>query len=203
MAPDALFDLLDRCHEVHFNIIKVALMHWLSPKADVLCGFGCFRGLDLCAQQSAQCREHGVLCCDAGSKGIIKILRYAVSKLCKAGVFQQQVDHLCIDTPCVEVPCGFNGQAQFGNVVIFAVRDVGFSQQEIRRYVEQPCNLQHLLMGQSSFCATDKTVDGAFRAADLLGKLRLADVVLFHQVRKTDVGWCGQIFLCHVVGPPF
>ena len=39
----------------------------------------------------------------------------AVSKLCKAGVFQQQVDHLCIDTPCVEVPCGFNGQAQFGN----------------------------------------------------------------------------------------
>jgi hypothetical protein len=31
----------------------------------------------------------------------------------------------------------------------------------------------------------------------------LADVVLFHQVRKTDVGWCGQIFLCHVVGPPF
>ena len=28
-------------------------------------------------------------------------------------------------------------------------------------------------------------------------------VVLFHQVRKTDVGWCGQIFLCHVVGPPF
>ena len=27
--------------------------------------------------------------------------------------------------------------------------------------------------------------------------------VLFHQVRKTDVGRCGQIFLCHVVGPPF
>ena len=39
--------------------------------------------------------------------------------------------------------------------------------------------------------------------ADFLGKLRLAYVVLFHQVRKTDVGWCGQIFLCHVVGPPF
>ena len=40
-------------------------------------------------------------------------------------------------------------------------------------------------------------------AAELLGKLRLADVALFHQVRKTDVGRCGQIFLCHVVGPPF
>ena len=36
-----------------------------------------------------------------------------------------------------------------------------------------------------------------------IGKLRLAYVVLFHQVRKTDVGRCGQIFLCHVVGPPF
>ena len=75
-------------------------------------GFGCFRGLDLCAQQGAQCREHGILCCDAGRKGVIKILRYAVSKLCKAGVFQQQVDHLCIDTSCVEVLCGFYGQAK-------------------------------------------------------------------------------------------
>ena len=48
-----------------------------------------------------------------------------------------------------------------------------------------------------------KTVDGALGAAEFLGKFWLADVVLFHQVRKTDVGWCGQIFLCHVVGPPF
>ena len=203
MAPDVLFDFLDRCHEVHFNVIKVALVHWLSSETDVLCGFGCFRGLDLCAQQGAQCREHGVLCCNAGCKGIIKILRYAVSKLCKPGVFQQQVDHLCIDTPRVEVLCGFYGQAKFGNVVVLAVGDVGFSQQKIRGHVEQPCDLQHLLMCQSSFCATDKTADSAFRAADLLGKLRLADVVLFHQVRKTDVGRCGQIFLCHVVGPPF
>ena len=78
MAPDTLFDFLDRRHEVHFNVIKVALIHWLSPKADVLCGFGCFRGLDLCAQQGAQCREHGILCCDAGCKSIVKILRYAV-----------------------------------------------------------------------------------------------------------------------------
>ena len=77
MAPDPLFDFLDHCHEVHFNVIKITLIHRLSPKADVLCGFGCFRGLDLCAQQGAQCREYGVLCCDAGSKGIIKILRYA------------------------------------------------------------------------------------------------------------------------------
>ena len=136
MAPDTLFDFLDRCHEVHFNVIKVALIHWLSPKADVLCGFGCFRGLDLCAQQGAQCREHGILCCDAGCKGIIKILRYAVSKLCKAGVFQQQVDHLCIDAPCVEVLCGFYGQAQLGNVIILAVWNVGFSQQKIRRHIE-------------------------------------------------------------------
>ena len=143
MAPDVLFDFLDRCHEVHFNVIKVALVHWLSSETDVLCGFGCFRGLDLCAQQGAQCREHGILCCDAGCKSIIKILRYAVSKLCEASVFQQQVNHLCIDTPCVEVPCGFNGQAQFGNVVVvvLAVRDVGFSQQEIRGHFEQPCNL--------------------------------------------------------------
>ena len=131
------------------------------------------------------------------------VLQHAVSKLCKAGVFQQQIDHLCIDTPCVEALCGFYGQAKFGNVVVLAVGDVGFSQQKIRRHVEQPCNLQHLLMGQGSFCATDKTVDGALGAADLLGEFWLADVVLFHQVRKTDVGWCGQIFLCHVVGPPF
>ena len=48
-----------------------------------------------------------------------------------------------------------------------------------------------------------KTVDGALGAAEFLGKFWLADVVLFHQVRKTDVGRCGQIFLCHVVGPPF
>jgi len=141
MAPDALFDFLDRRHEVHFNVIKVTLIYRLSPKADVLCGFGCFRGLDLCAQQGAQCREHGILRRNAGCKGVIKILRYAVSKLCEASVFQQQIDHLCIDTPCVEVPCGFNGQAQFGNVVVLAVRDVGFSQQEIRGHFEQPCNL--------------------------------------------------------------
>ena len=203
MAPDALFDFLDRRHEVHFNVIKVALVHGFSPKADVLCGFGCFRGLDLCAQQGAQCREHGILCCDTGCKGIIKILRYAVCKLCKAGVFQQQVDHLCIDTPRVEVLCGFYGQAKFGNVVVLAVRDVGFSQQKIRRHVEQPCNLQHLLMGQGSFRTADEAADGTLGAADFLGKLRLADVVLFHQVRKTDVGRCRQIFLCHVVGPPF
>ena len=203
MAPDTLFDFLDRRHEVHFNVIKVALIHWLSPKADVLCGFGCFRGLDLCAQQGAQCREHGILCCDAGRKGVIKILRYAVSKLCKAGVFQQQVDYLCIDAPCVEVLCGFYGQAKFSNVVVLAVGDVGFSQQKIRGHVEQPCNPQHLLMGQGSFRTADEAADGALGAADLLGKLWLADVVFFHQVRKTDVGWCGQIFLCHVVGPPF
>jgi len=141
MAPNALFDLLDRRHEVHFNVIKVALVHRLSPKADVLCGLGCFRGLDLCAQQGAQCREHGVLRCDTGRKGIVKILRYTVSKLCEASVFQQQVDHLCIDTPCVEVLCSFYGQAQLGNVVVLAVRDVGFSQQEIRGHFEQPCNL--------------------------------------------------------------
>ena len=141
MAPDALFNFFDRCHEVHLNIIKVALVHGLSPKADVLCGFGCLRGLDPCTQQGAQCREHGVLCCNAGCKGIIKILRYAVSKLCKPGVFQQQVDHLCIDTPRVEVLCGFYGQAKFGNVVVLAVGDVGFSQQKIRGHVEQPCNL--------------------------------------------------------------
>ena len=66
----------------------------------------------------------------------------------------------------------FYGQAKLGNVVVLAVRDVGFSQQEIRGHVEQPCDLQHLLMGQGSFCATDKTVDGAFGAADFLGKLR-------------------------------
>ena len=36
MAPDSLFDFLDRCHEVHFNVIKVTLVYWLSPKADVL-----------------------------------------------------------------------------------------------------------------------------------------------------------------------
>ena len=139
----------------------------------------------------------------AKDKGIIKILRYAVRKLCKPGVFQQQVDHLCIDAPCVEVLCGFYGQAQFGNVVIFAVGDVGFSQQKIRGHVEQPCDFQHLLMGQRPFCAADEAADGALGAADFLGKLRLADVVLFHQVRKTDVGRCRQIFLCHVVGPPF
>jgi len=203
MAPDALFDFLDRRHEVHLDIVKITLVYWLSPKADVLCGFSCCRGLDPCAQQGAQCREYGVLCCDAGSKGVIKILRYAVSKLCEASVFQQQIDHLCIDTPCVEVPCSFYGQAQFGNVVIFAVGDVGFSQQEIRGHVEQPCDFQHLLMGQRPFCAADEAADGAFRAADFLGKLRLADIMLFHQVRKTDIGRCGQIFLCHVVGPPF
>ena len=134
---------------------------------------------------------------------IIKILRYAVSKFCKTGVFQQQVDHLCIDTPCVEVLCGFYGQAQFGNIVVLAVGDVGFSKQKIRGYVEQPCNFQHLLVGQGSLCTADKAADGALGAADFLGKLRLADVVFFHQVRKTDVGWCRQIFLCHVVGPPF
>jgi len=203
MAPDALFDFLDRRHEVHLDVIKVALIHWFSPKADVLCGLGCFRGLDLCAQQGAQCREHGILCCDAGCKSIIKILRYAVSKLCKAGVFQQQIDHLCIDTPCVEVLCSLYGQAQFINIVVLAVRDVGFSQQEIRGHVEQPCDFQHLLMGQGSFRTTNKTADGALGAADLLGEFWLADVVLFHQVRKTDVGRCGQIFLCHEVGPPF
>jgi len=103
MAPDALFDFLDRRHKVHLNVIKVALIHWLSPKADVFGGLGCFWGLDLCAQQGAQCREHGVLCRDTGCKGIIKILRYAVSKLCKAGVFQQKIDHLCIDTSYIEV----------------------------------------------------------------------------------------------------
>ena len=125
------------------------------------------------------------------------------SKLCKASVFQQQVDHLCIDTSCVEVLCSFYGQAQFDNVVILAVGDVGFSQQKIRGYVEQPCNFQHLLMGQGSLCTADKAVDGALGAAELLGKFWLADVAFFHQVRKTNVGWCGQIFLCHVVGPPF
>ena len=57
--------------------------------------------------------------------------------------------------------------------------------------------------GQGSLCTADKAANGTLGAADFLGKLRLADVVLFHQVRKTDVGWCGQIFLCHVVGPPF
>ena len=41
MAPDTLFDFLDCRHEVHFNVIKIALIHRLSPKADVLCGFGC------------------------------------------------------------------------------------------------------------------------------------------------------------------
>ena len=134
---------------------------------------------------------------------IIKILRHAVSKLCKSGVFQQQVDRLCIDTPGVKVFCGFYGQAQFGNIVVLAVGNVGFSQQKIRGHVEQPCNFQHLLVGQGPFCAADEAADGALGAADLLGKLWLADVVLFHQVRKTDVGRCGQIFLCHVVGPPF
>ena len=34
MAPDTLFDLLDRCHEIHLNVIKVALVHRLSPKAE-------------------------------------------------------------------------------------------------------------------------------------------------------------------------
>ena len=123
---------VDEIDEVHLNVIKVALVHRLSPKADVLCGFGCFWSLDPCTQQGAQCREHGILCCDAGCKSIVKILRYAVSKLCKAGVFQQQIDHLCIDTPCVEALCGFYGQAKFGNVVVLAVGDVGFSQQKIR-----------------------------------------------------------------------
>ena len=80
---------------------------------------------------------------------------------------------------------------------------VGFSQQKIRGYVKQPCNFQHLLMGQGSLCTADEAADGAFGAAEFLGKFWLADVVLFHQVRKTDVGWCGQIFLCHVIGPPF
>ena len=73
-----------------------------------------------------------------------------------------------------------------------------------RMYADnKPCNPQHLLMGQGSFRTADEAADGALGAADLLGKLWLADVVFFHQVRKTDVGWCGQIFLCHVVGPPF
>jgi len=58
-------------------------------------------------------------------------------------------------------------------------------------------------MGQGSFRTADEAADGTLGAADFLGKLRLADVVLFHQVRKTDVGRCGQIFLCHVIGPPF
>ena len=163
MAPDTLFDFLDRYHEVRFNIIKVALVHGLSPKTDVFCGFGCFRGLDPCAQQGAQCREHCILRCDTGRKGIVKILRYTVSKLCKACVFQQQVNYLRIDTPCVEVLCGFYGQAQFGNVVVLAAGDVGFSQQKIRGHVEQPCNFQHLLMGQGPFCAADEAADGAFR----------------------------------------
>ena len=35
-------------HEIHLNVIKVALIYGLSPKADVLCGFGCFRCLDPC-----------------------------------------------------------------------------------------------------------------------------------------------------------
>ena len=48
---------------------------------------------------------------------------------------------VCIDTPCVEVLCSFYGQAQLGNVVVLAVRDIGFSQQEIRGHFEQPCNL--------------------------------------------------------------
>ena len=86
----------------------VSYTHLDVYKRQVLCSLGCFRGLDLCAQQGAQCREHGVLCRDTGCKGIIKILRYAVSKLCEASVFQQQVDHLCIDTPCVEVLCGLD-----------------------------------------------------------------------------------------------
>ena len=46
-----------------------------------------------------------------------------------------------IDTPCVEVLCSLYGQAQFSNIVVLAVRDVGFSQQETRGHVEQPCNL--------------------------------------------------------------
>jgi len=45
-------------------------------------------------------------------------------------------------------------EAAKADVVVLAVGDVGFSQQKIRRHVEQPCNLQHLLMGQGSFCAT-------------------------------------------------
>ena len=115
----------------------------------------------------------------------IKILRYAVCKLCKAGVFHQQVDYLCIDTPCVEVLCSFYGQAKFGNVVIFAVGNVGFSQQEIRRYVEQPCDFQHLLMGQRPFCAADEAADGAFGAADFLGKLRLILCSFIKSARRT------------------
>ena len=107
-------------------------------------------------------------------------------------VFQRQIDHLCIDTPCVEVPCSFNGQAQFGNVVIFAVRDVGFSQQEIRGHVEQPCDLQYLLVGQSSFCATDKTADSAFRAADLLGKLRLLMLCSFIKSARRTLDGAGR-----------
>ena len=61
----------------------------------------------------------------------------------------------------VEVLCSFYGQAQLGNVVVLAVRDVGFSQQKIRGHVEQPCNFQHLLMSQGSFRTADKAADSA------------------------------------------
>ena len=80
-------------------------------------------------------------------------------------------------------------------------KEIGCSKSTISRFISGAKGT--LLMGQGSFRTTDKTADSAFGAADFLGKLRLADVVLFHQVRKTDVGRCRQIFLCHVVGPPF
>ena len=38
---------------------------------------------------------------------------------------------------------------------IMAAR-LSFSQQKIRGHVEQPCNLQHLLMGQRPFCTADE-----------------------------------------------
>ena len=159
--------LLDSEEEISkFELIYNTYKKQMYYTANILCGFGCFRGLDLRAKQIAQGGEHSILRRDSGRKSIIKILRYAVSKLCKACVFQQQIDHLCIDTPCVEVLCSLYGQAQFSNIVVLAVGDVGFSQQKIRGHVEQPCDFQHLFVGQRSLCTADEAADGAFRAAD-------------------------------------
>ena len=174
------------------------------------------------AKAFAQVEGNTVALCDIkqewAENGLAKIKKGYEKLVAKGKMTQEKVDaivaaitpglkeDLCADCDLV-VEAAFEDmkvkQTTFGNVVILAVGDIGFSKQKIRGHVEQPCDLQHLLMGQGSFRTTNKTADGALGAADLLGEFWLADVVLFHQVRKTDVGRCGQIFLCHVVGPPF